>query len=288
MLDALPLRDAARAQAKARFDRPGIFARRCPHMVDLCNRKADGLRGGGDEDGALEQYAIVQQLDPGDRMVRVQIARTWIHAGEVAKGQEQLRAIAADGAMPRHVRDRALEDLADLALAPGGDGAFAAATYRELMARTVDEDALRTLEVKAMAAESPRAREAIFQYLIGDPGRGSDRVRAAELFGLWSAAAPDDGMPHYLMARILQGNGLYREALARLDLALARRLPLSRVETEAHRLRILGACAVGDPALARTAYDAYRQRPSVPEARREAMAVLLERCAEAGDLPANR
>ena len=46
----------------------------------------------------------------------------------------------------------------------------------------------------------------------------------------------------------------------------------ARVEAEAWRLRIVGSCAVGDPAAARNAYDAYRQRPGVPKARRDAMA----------------
>ncbi len=287
-LDALPLSDAARAQAKARFDRPGLFARRCPHVVDLCNRRAEGLRSGGDEEGALEQYAIVKALDPGDRMLRVQVARTKIHAGDLAAGTAELRAVSQDETLPRHVRDRALEDLADLALAPGGNGAFARDTYRELTSRTVDEDALRTLEVKAMAAETPRAREAIFYFLIGDPGRGSDRVRAAELFGAWAKGAPDDGMPHYLMARYFTGASLYRESLERLDAALARQLPSARVEAEAWRLRIVGACAVGDPAAARNAYDVYRLRPGVPKARRDAMAALIARCSEAGALPADR
>jgi hypothetical protein len=113
-------------------------------------------------------------------------------------------------------------------------------------------------------------------------------VRAAELFGTWAKDAPDDGMPHYMMARYLTGNGLYREAMPRLETALARTLPSARVEVEAWRLRIVGACAVGDPAAARTAYDAYRQRPGVPKARRDAMAALIARCAEAGDLPAGR
>ncbi|MFO0590918.1 MAG: hypothetical protein U0441_25470 [Polyangiaceae bacterium] len=288
-LDALPLTDAARAQAKARFDRPGLFARRCPHQVDLCKGRAEALRSGGDEIGALSEYATVRRLDPGDQMVRVQIARTKIRAGgDVAAGSEELRAILADRSIPQHVRDRALEDLADLALSPGGDGAFAAASFRELMSRTVDEDQLRTLEVKAMAAETPLARDAVFYFLVGPPGHGQEKMRAGESFGLWEREAPEDGTPHYLLARYFVVQTEYREALRRLDLALARKLPTARVEVEAWRLRIVASCAVGDPNAARSAYDAYRSRPGVPKARRDAMAALIERCAEAGTAPAKQ
>jgi hypothetical protein len=279
-LDALPLSDAARSQAKARFDRPGIFGRRCPHVVDKCVRQADGLRSSGDEDGALDLYARVRELDPGDAMIRVMMARARIKKGELEAGKADLTAIAADEKAPRHVRDRALEDLADLALAPGGDGAFAAATYRELMARTIDEDTLRTLEVKAWAAETPRARQAIFEFLVGDPIRGADRVRAALLFGKWIQEAPRDGLPEYLMARHLFGAGLYASGMSSLDAALGKSLPTARVEVEALRLRVVGACAVHDPVGARRAYDAYQRRPEAPKARRDAMAALVARCAE--------
>lgn len=284
-LDALPLSEAARVQAKARFDRPGIFGRRCPHVVDACRRRADALRDAGDEEGVLETYATMRALDPNDPTLPVLVARSKIRAGEISAGQDELRAIAADERAPRHVRDRALEDLADLALAPGGDGAFAAATYREIMERTADEDALRTLEVKAASVGSPRARAALFLLLIGEPGRGPDRVRASEMFGLWSKEAPADGMPDYLMARQLLGAGLHAEAAARLDAALSKELALPRVQIETLRLRTVAACALGDPIAAEKAYDAYRARPEVPRARRESMAALVERCSEAGQRP---
>lgn len=286
-LDALALSDAARAQAKARFDRPGIFGRRCPHVVDACTRKADSLRGSGDQDGALEQYLIVRSLDPNDAMVRVSMARTRVQKGDVEAGKADLRAIAGDEKVPRHVRDRALEDLADLALAPGGDGAFAAASYRELMTRTVDEDTLRTLEVKVFAAETPRARAAVYMFLVGKPGRGTDHVRAADLMGVWSREAPDDGLPYYLLGRQLHATGQFAEAQEKLALASAKRLPTARVEVEALRLRIVGACAQRDPIAARTSYDAYRARPEVPKARGEAMAGFVARCSEeTGAIPA--
>ncbi len=50
-LDLVVLPEAARAQAKARFDRPALFGRRCPHAVDACRERADRLRGGGGRRG---------------------------------------------------------------------------------------------------------------------------------------------------------------------------------------------------------------------------------------------
>lgn len=285
-LDALPIADAALAQAKARFDRPGIFGRRCPHVVDACRRKAEALKDAGDEEGVLEQYAIIAALDPNDPMSRIQVARSKIRKGEVEIGIEALRAVAADESAPRHVRDRALEDLADLELGMRKKVAPAMDVYREIMTRIVDEDTLRTLEVKAYSVDRPMAREAIFYFLVGEPERGPDRVRAAELFGAWSRDAPDDGMPDYLMGRQLYASGLYAKAAVRLDTAQRKGLPLPRVEVETQRLRIITACALGDTETARKTYDAYGARPEVPRARREAMAALVERCSEASRAPA--
>ncbi len=284
-LDALPLSGAALAQAKARFDRPGIFGRRCPHVVDGCRGRAEHLKDIGDEDGVLEQFARVRALDPNDPMVPVYVARSKVRKGEIGAGKQELRAVIDDERAPRHVRDRALEDLADIELAPGGDGAFAAAAYRELMTRTADEDALRTLEVKATSTLSPRSRAAMFFFLVGEPGRGPDRARASEMFGLWSRDVPGDGTPDYLMARQLLGGGLFAEAAERLDAALSKKLALPRVEVEALRLRIITACALGDPVQARRTYDAYGVRSEVPRARREALASLVGRCADAGPSP---
>ncbi|MBK8257083.1 MAG: hypothetical protein IPK82_30975 [Polyangiaceae bacterium] len=278
-LDAIELSDAARAQAKARFDRPGIFGRRCPHVVDACRRKAEAAKDQGDEDGVMEQMTRIAALDPNDPMVRVSMARSQVRRGQIAEGKAALKTLADDERLPRHVRDRALEDLADLELAPSGDGALAAGAYRDLMTRTTDEDTLRTLEVKAASISKPAARAAMYYFLVGEPGRGPDRVRASELFGRWLRDAPDDGMPDYLMARQLHGGGLFEEAAERLDTALSKKLEPPRVSVEALRLRIIAACALADPVKARRVYDAYSGRSDVPRARREAMNALVGRCA---------
>ncbi len=149
------LPEAARAAAKARFDRPAIFGRRCPHVVDACRVRADRLRGDGDYEGAVAAFEDLLALDPHDDGTRVAIAMTRVRQGREGDAVALLSRLAADPAVSRHVRDRALEELGDMALAEGR-GDEATSRYREVMGRTLDEDALRNLEIKIEAAGDPR------------------------------------------------------------------------------------------------------------------------------------
>lgn len=283
-LDGVALPEAARAQAKARFDRPAIFGRRCPHVVDACKERAESLRGAGDHEGAIAEYRRAIALDAGDFGSRIAIAKARINRGDVEEGTRELEQIAAEPKAPRHVRDRALEELGDLALA-AGQGEAAIKRYAELSQRTVDEDRLRTLEVKVAAAKDPRARPAIVALLIGGKGRGPDRQLAAELLGAWAASEEGarDGLPWYLLGRQLFGSGQYDEAAERLDKALAAPIAIERVRVEAERVRMVTACARGDARDAARFYAAYAAHAGVTEARRDAARSLVERCA--GALP---
>jgi tetratricopeptide (TPR) repeat protein len=276
-LDKVSLPEAARAQAKARFERPGLFGRRCPHVVDECRRRAEDQRARGDDEGAIASFREALALDPGEAAARVGIARSLVRLGQRDEGKTELEAIVADERFARATRDRAVEELGDMALAEG-DGERAMAHYREVMSRTVDEDQLRTLDVKIEAARDPRARAAIVALLIGERGRGPDKVRAAELLGAWAATAPEAGLPEYLLGRQYVSASEFEEAASRLDRALARELSLPRVVAEAERLRLVTACALGDTATARRMYEAYVALPEISEARREAAAALLARC----------
>ncbi|AUX23756.1 hypothetical protein SOCEGT47_042860 [Sorangium cellulosum] len=289
-LDALSLPDAARAQAKARFDRPAVFARRCPHVVDACAQEAERLRARGDHEGAIAAYRRILELDEGPA-ARVAIAETRLasDAPEMrSEGVRELEALAADASVPRHLRDRAAERLGDVALA-AGDRERAVGWYRGVAERLVDEDRLRTLEVKAAAANDERARAAIVELLIGTRDGAPDRVRAAELLGAWAAQAPGDGLPNYLLGRHYLNDGRFDEAANRLERALAAHLPIQRVWIEAKRLRLVVACAVGDAATARRMFAGYAAHdgsagagPAVSEERRDAALRLLERCAGTG------
>lgn len=279
-LDAVALPEAARVQAQARFDRPAIFGRRCPRVVDACRREAERLRARGDLAGALMEYQRIVELDQTPA-VRLEAARLKLDAEEAgaapgADALPELQKLAGNEEIPRHVRDKALEEMADAALA-AGDGERAAGWYREVASRAVDEDKLRTLDVKIAAAGDERVRPAIVEQLIGTGGRGPDPVRAAELLGAWAATSPTDGLPMYLLARRYLGDGRFAEAAERLDRALAAEIALPRVRTEAERLRLVAACGLGDRGTAERMLAAYTAR-GVSEARRDTARRLLERC----------
>ena len=280
-LDRVELKDAARAQAKARFERPGIFGRRCPHVVDACKKRADELAGRGDDEGAVEQLEKVLSLDPGEAQVRVAIAHAHVRQGKREEGRNDLSAIANDERFLRHVRDRALEEMGDLALAEG-DTEQAAVQYREVMSRTVDEDQLRTLDVKLEATRNPQARGAVVALLIGEKGRRPDKVRAAEALARWAESAAADGLPEYLLARGYVSAGDFFEAQTRLDRALQKNMKIPRVVAEAERLRIVTACALSDAATVKRLASSYLARQDVPRARRESLEALTIRCLRTG------
>jgi hypothetical protein len=286
-LDAIELPEAVRATAKSRFDRPAIFGRRCPHVVDGCKRRANGLLGSGDADGAINEYLKATALDPNDVGLRIAVAQAKIARGASSTGQasgpsfdegvRELDAIARDAAMHALFKDRAIEILADLELATN-KGDSAAPRYADLATRTVDQDVLRTLDVKTAAARDPRIAPAVVALLIGAPGRGPDRFRAAELLGALAAEPRTDGLASYLLGRQYWSGGDLDEAAKHLDRALSLGLPIPRVETEALRLSALVACARGDHATADQRAHAFIARPQVTTARREAILGVVAHC----------
>ena len=177
-LDRIVLREAALAQARANFDHPAVFGRRCPHTIDGCKARAARLSASSDYLGALEAYARLLKLDPNDTGGAIAMAKLRGWVGALREAKEELARIAGNPQTPRALRDRALEEGMDLELADGNP-ARAAEGYTDLLTRTVDEDRLRTLDIKIAAARDPRARTAVVALLIGVRGRPPDRVLAA-------------------------------------------------------------------------------------------------------------
>lgn len=277
-LDELVLPDTAAAVAKARFDRPAIFGRKCPRVVDECKERSDALAGAGDARGAIAALDEALALDPRDDDARLAQARLWIPAGEVEKARALLAEMAANAELRQSLRDAALEELADLELSEG-KGPEALARYMELASRTLEESKLRTLHVKAYGATNAAYRDAIVTLLIGTPGKKPSRTRATELFSVLDVDHPDDGLAAYMLARYHVDNAEFDLAAYYLDRALARRLDVPRVRVEALRLRAITACARGELDVAARVLAEYEKDPSVLPARKDTLSRLVQRAA---------
>jgi hypothetical protein len=242
-LKTIVLGPEAQAYAKAKFARPSVFGRKCPHLVDGLRREADKCRDTQLAERAVELYDAALRRDDRDYGSIHGRALVWFRHLDPPRGISSLEALASAEQTPRTWRDRAEETLGDFAML---DGRYedARARYAAVAARTLDEDMARTLEVKAIAATDPAARAAILPMLIGAKDRGSDLVVAAVELGAWRVSGSP--LADYLIGRHLALRGWYAEAAKYLDASLAAAPPTPRVHREALRLRVVCACALGD------------------------------------------
>jgi tetratricopeptide (TPR) repeat protein len=243
-LSALDMPAGASAYARARFGRPGLWTRHCPHVVDAFDRQGDSCRNDRRFDRAKDAYQQALERDASDWHARFETAKMDLFLADPARGRAQLERLAADEAVPRTVRDRADEALGDDDLTRGRNEE-AAERYRGLADRVLDEDFGRTMEVKALGAADPRARSTVLSMLVGDPSRGIDPWLGALRLGDW-AASSQDALALYLVGRNLALREEFAEASAWLDRAILAGGPTPRIARESIRLRAVCACVLRD------------------------------------------
>jgi hypothetical protein len=283
-LETVPLPQEAESFARAKFARPGIFGRRCPHVVDALRHEADVCRDSQRHAEAIRLYGEVLRKDPTDfasMQAKAQVER--LH-GDREKGRAELAKLVGDEGVPRTFRDRAKETLAD---ADFLDGRFeaAAAAYASLAALSLDEDVARTLEVKELACREEDARPAVRALLLGDRLHGPDIFVAGVALGAWDTDARARERPsslaQYLVGRNLVQRTFFADGAKLLDGATRSGPATVRIAREALRQRAIAACALGDrPALAEV--RARIESPADPFAgvagRREATLRMVARC----------
>ena len=243
-LAAVPMPEEAASYARGRFERPGVWGRRCPHAVDALNRAADRCRDEHRFERAKDLYGGALARDPHDWHALLDRARIDLRYGDAARGREDLDRMGHDARIPPAVRDHAEEALADDDLIHGR-GERAAGVYREIAARTLDEDFARTLDVKGLSAEDPSARRAVVDLLIGEPGRPVDAWLGALSVGQW-AAGSHSPIARYLVGKNLALHGAWVRAAESLDQAWHEGVPTDRVARELLRERAVVACVLRD------------------------------------------
>ncbi|HEX7664037.1 MAG TPA: hypothetical protein VF407_06000, partial [Polyangiaceae bacterium] len=241
-----PLPDQAMSFAKGKFDRPGLFSRLCPHVVDGLLEKANACRDGQSYAQAIGLYDEILAKDPVNAQATFNRATSEVRAGATDKGRADLEALEKNAAFARSWHDRSEEALADDELARGLYEQ-AAARYKALAAATLDEDAGRTYEVKLAGALDPIARPAITGILLG-PQRGDDPFYAATLLGAWQTRTHDP-LADYLIGKNTARKGQYDEALPHFEAVIDAGAPSTRIGRELLHQYAIIACAKGDPKL---------------------------------------
>ncbi len=112
-LRGLEMPPGAAAYAQARFARPGVWMRHCPHVVDAFDRQGDSCRNDHRIVRAREEYQSALARDAFDWHARFEVSRMDLRYGDSSLGRAELERLVADESAPRTVRDRADEALAD-------------------------------------------------------------------------------------------------------------------------------------------------------------------------------
>ncbi len=281
-LATVPLPPEAESFARAKCNRPGLFGRKCPHVVDKIRLEADGCRESQRFEEAIRLYNEALSKDAADFASRHSRAVTMRRHTDRENGRAELESIMARDDVPRTWRDRAEEALADADFIDG-DLERAATHYDALAKRALDEDAARTLEVKKLAALDPAAREAVQALLLGDQKHRSDVFVGGVALGRWIVTEGEkSALASYLVGRNLVQRGFYEQGAASLDVALRGELPTPRIARETLRQRAIAACALSDVA-ALQKVNAIIESPDDPfkgasGGRREATLRMIARC----------
>jgi tetratricopeptide (TPR) repeat protein len=276
-LDAAPVPEKALNVARARFDRPSVFGRRCPRVVDRLRQRAHHFLGQRDIDQARARFRDVLDLDPSNLDARFGLATCALREGDTAGALRAHATLAADEDLPAASRTDAREAIGDIHLRLG-EAKEALREYDAVAAALLDEDRLRALDVKRYAAKVPSARPAIVAYLMGDPELGRSETLAASELGRLSVSEPASGLADYLLARSLWNQGRLPDAWRHIEEARGRKLPSERIDREALRVQIVLSCALGNRGAAKRGWQELSQDKALRGARRSYVEAFVERC----------
>lgn len=277
-LDSIELPETLLHEASARFERPAIFGRHCPHLVDRLAARAHQWLAVRDTTQARQALERLLELEPNHGAALLLPACT-LREGHTEAALDAYRALGSEPSRTSIERARAWEGAGDVAFSLGQD-MVAFDAYTTALGMTVGEHARRTLEVKRWALRAGATpRRAIQLLLIGPATTGPQWDVAAPALGQWMAEGPHPAMARYLIGKNLFARGHFFEAAAFLEGALdgSEELPLSSVRTEALRSAFLARCALSDPAGAQRVYDLLVEQ-KLTLGQRQGAARIAERC----------
>jgi hypothetical protein len=291
-LDGVSLPPEALLVAKGRFDRPAIWGRICPHVVEKLRDDAERCRDEGDLAAADARYRELLGLDDVDPSARLDRARLASQRGDDTLMRTILEALSHDARVSTTWRSRAREALGDDDVRHGRLDA-ARGFYDAARAEVLDEDWSRNLDVKSFLTTSPLRAQLFGRLLIGKT-RGKEgkddalaaMIQIARFLGSekGSEGTPEDqALARYLVGRRLIEAHAYEDgdaALAAIDVAMLTKVT-PRLVREMARLRLVVAC-MSEPAARKANVDEalarYRAAPPANLGRADGIARFAQRC----------
>ncbi len=290
-LDDAPLPPEALAIARARFDRPAIWGRECPHVVEKLRDEAEECRDRGDLVAADEKLRRLLKLDEVDPSARIERAKLAIRRGDEQAHKSILEEVIGDARVTTVWRNRAREALADEALRR-----FrlddARALYDLGRREVLDDDWARNLDVKAFMATSKRRARLFGRLIVGRTAQRDDKddtlaatIAIARSIEQSTTTGDDLALARYLIARRLIDAHAWEDAdavLATIDMdALGHVTP--RAIRESARLSIVIACMSDRSVRAANVANAlatFRAAPRGNAGREDAIERFADRCVQ--------
>lgn len=276
-LDQIAVSTTELAVARARFERPAVLQRPCPHQVDGTLTAGLTWLGRGNCDKALEAFDQVLAMDAS--ALRAELGRA-----ECAQRRDDWQAasllyqkLAASGFASTYFKAAAWERAGDLAW-QHSELRLATELYDKARTRTVDEDTLRQLDIKQYALESASEQErtAVARFFFGPQGQGTFPLYTGNLLGEW-VAREASALASYLLGKQYAAANQWSFAITHLQQALRGELQ-PRVRREALRVVLLASCAVRDGALVQQSWRELASDRALTIAQYEGFHALARRC----------
>ena len=241
-VESQPLPPQAKEVERERQRRPAVFHKVCAHELAVRRERARELVAQGRDAAAVALLASVCQDDPGEPGYLVELADAQLGSEQTALGEATLQRALSHPAATDALRGRLLVRLGDLAVQSGRLD-VARQHYAAAGALPLDEGSARTLAAKRLALDLPDAGPLLLQVLVGKPKSSSalrrdERSDAVSVFLLGKAAifAPQAGLVHYVLGRLLFQRGGYAESIAELTHSVDLGLPDRRFTYQARLL----------------------------------------------------
>ncbi|HJZ88604.1 MAG TPA: hypothetical protein VKN99_25700 [Polyangia bacterium] len=257
------LTERERELTREAMRQPAIWHKVCAHTLAARRGEADEARGRGDFAEAEKCLERNLRDDPDEPQNLSALAELRAAAGDLERAREAIGRAQAHAKTSAALRAHLEDMLGDLA-ARAGQADQARAHWQAVLALPIDEGTERTARAKLALATDPRLSAPLGRFFFGDAHGRRDPALDLYFATLAAQAAPELGLPIYLVGRGLYLREAFADALGPLEQARTRPLPHAAFERELLRILALAAYRADKPERAGRAFEELARRADVP------------------------